>query len=342
MHQEIEWIERIVPDVIDTLSQRYAVLKQIAAFGPIGRRSLAEALGMSERILRSEADCLKRQELVAATKSGMVLTDKGKEVIQGLASFIDQLLDLKQLELRLSQKLGIENCLVVAGDSDDQLQVVDEMGKLVTNTLKTLLPHGRNIIAAMGGTTMAQIAACLTPDIGLQRELLFVPARGGLGERMEIQANNVCARMARRTGGKSRSLYVPEQVSESTYRPLLKEPAVQEVVNLIGQSNAVIHSIGTAMHMAHRRSMAPEVIAMLNKKKAVGEAFGYFFDEKGQIVYRISRIGIQLEDLASMECVIAVAGGTSKAKAIVSYMKHAPKQTCLITDEGAAKAILKE
>ena len=37
MHQEIEWIERIVPDVIDTLSQRYAVLKQIATFGPIGR-----------------------------------------------------------------------------------------------------------------------------------------------------------------------------------------------------------------------------------------------------------------------------------------------------------------
>lgn len=214
MHQEIEWIERIVPDVIDTLSRRYAVLKQIATFGPIGRRSLAEALGMSERILRSEADCLKQQELVAVTKSGMVLTDKGKEVIQGLASFIDQLLDLKQLELRLSQKLGIENCLVVAGDSDDQTQVVNEMGRLVTNTLKTLLPRGRNIIAAMGGTTMAQIAACLTPDISDQRELLFVPARGGLGERMEIQANNVCARMARRTGGKSRSLYVPEQVSE--------------------------------------------------------------------------------------------------------------------------------
>ena len=26
-----------------------------------------------------------------------------------------------------------------------------------------------------------------SPDIGLQRELLFVPARGGLGERMEIR-----------------------------------------------------------------------------------------------------------------------------------------------------------
>lgn len=342
MHQEIEWIERIVPDVIDTLGRRYAILKQIKVLGPIGRRSLAESLGMSERNLRSEADQLKKQGLISVTKTGMIVTSKGKEVIQGLADFIDQLLDLKQLELELSQKLGIENCLVVAGDSDDDRDVIDEMGRLVTNTLKTLLPFGPNIIAAMGGNTMAQIASCLTPEIGENRELLFVPARGGLGESIEIQANNVCALMAKRTGGNSRSLYVPEQVSESTYRPLLKEPAVQEIVSLIGQSNAVIHSIGTALHMAKRRSMSPRLVEMLRDKKAVGEAFGYFFDENGQVVYRISRIGIQLEDLASMECVIAVAGGSSKAKAIVSYMKHAPKQTCLITDEGATKAILKE
>ena len=96
------------------------------------------------------------------------------------------------------------------------------------------------------------------------------------------------------------------------------------------------------MHMAHRRSMSKDLVAMLKEKRAVGEAFGYFFDESGRVVYRISRIGIQLEDLASMDCVVAVAGGASKAKAIVSYMNHAPKQTCLITDEGAAKAILKE
>lgn len=342
MHQEIEWIERIIPDVIDTISERYAILKDIAASGPIGRRSLAQALGVSERVLRTEADFLKQQELITATKAGMVLTDKGKEVIQGLSSFIDQFLDLKQLELRLSQKLGITNCLVVAGDSDLQPEVIAEMGKLVTNTLKTLLPHGLNIIAAMGGTTMAQIASCLTPEIGKERELLFVPARGGLGERIDIQANNVCARMALCTGGKSRSLYVPEQVSESTYRPLLKEPAVQEVVTLIKKSNAVIHSIGTAKHMADRRAMPKEIVSLLDRGHAVGEAFGYFFDEAGQVVYKIPRIGIQLEDLASMKCVVAVAGGHSKAKAIVAYMKHAPKQTCLITDEGAAKAILKE
>lgn len=48
---------------------------------------------------------------------------------------------------------------------------------------------------------------------------------------------------------------MPEQVSEDTYRPLLNEPVVQEVVNLIRQSNAAVHSIGEAISMAERRSM---------------------------------------------------------------------------------------
>jgi central glycolytic genes regulator len=39
--------------------------------------------------------------------------------------------------------------------------------------------------------------------------------------------------------------------------------------------------------------------------------------------------------------VIAVAGGASKAKAIKAYMKKAPASTILITDEGAARKLLK-
>ena len=38
---------------------------------------------------------------------------------------------------------------------------------------------------------------------------------------------------------------------------------------------------------------------------------------------------------------IAVAGGASKAKAIGAYMKQAPSTTILITDEGAAKELLR-
>lgn len=341
MHQEIEWIEAVAPDLLDTMSHRLMILKNIAWSQPVGRRSLATKLKLSERVLRTETDFLKKQGLISVNKSGMSLTYKGQETIQGLSTFMDELLGIQQLERRLASQLGIKRCLIVPGDSDSSVKVIDAMGKLLDDTLKMLLPKGKNIIAAMGGTTMARVANCLTPDIAHERELLFVPARGGISEHIDIQANNVCAQMALRTGGKHRTLYVPEQVSEDTYYPLLQEPVVQEVVTLIAQSNVALHSVGEAIRMAKRRAMKPEVIEMLQQKHAVAEAFGYFFDEQGNVVYKIPRIGLQLEDLASMDCVLAVAGGSSKAKAIVAYMKHAPKQTCLITDQGAAKMILK-
>ncbi len=341
MHQEIEWIETIVPDMIEVMSRRYTILKNVAWQEPVGRRSLAQTLGMSERVLRTETDLLRKNGLISSTKSGMILTDKGRQTILGLSAFMDSLLGIQQMERELSARLGIRRCLIVPGNCDENDKVIDAMGKMVTDTLQTLLPLGKNIIAAMGGTTMARVAKCLTPDVSSGRDLLFVPARGGVGERVDIQANNVCAQMALCTGGSHRSLYVPEQVSETTFRTLLKEPAVQEVVGLIERSNAVVHSIGSAMHMAERRSMSEEQVGLLRKRRAVGEAFGYFFDEGGDVVYKIPRVGLQLRDLASMNCIIAVAGGVSKAKAIAAYMHHAPSQTYLVTDEGAAKTILK-
>jgi len=45
--------------------------------------------------------------------------------------------------------------------------------------------------------------------------------------------------------------------------------------------------------------------------------------------------------LQKVPIIFAVAGGQSKAKAVNAYMKNAPKQTWLITDEACANEILK-
>lgn len=147
--------------------------------------------------------------------------------------------------------------------------------------------------------------------------------------------------MAIQTNGKYRALYVPEQLSTATYNSLMQEPSILEVLNLISEANCVIHSIGKALHMAARRKMTEEEILMLKRKNAVAESFGYFFDEEGQVVYKIPRIGLQLKDIQNIPYVFAIAGGRSKAKAIRAYMKNAPKQTWLITDEAAANEILR-
>ena len=231
--------------------------------------------------------------------------------------------------------------MISAGDSDRQEKVVKNFGESLNESLDLLLPEGKNIIAVMGGTTMAQVAECLTNLESDKRHNLFVPARGGIGEALTVQANSVSAMMAMRSNGEHRALYVPEQLSSDTYRSLMKEPSILEVLNLISQANCVIHSIGRALHMAARRKMSEKEILMLKQANAVAESFGYFFDEAGKVVYKVPRIGLQLKDLQTVPLILAIAGGKSKAKAINAYMQNAPKQTWLLTDEAAANEILK-
>lgn len=95
---------------------------------------------------------------------------------------------------------------------------------------------------------------------------MFVPARGGIGEAVSVQANSISAVMANKTGGNYRALYVPEQLSRETYNSLLQEPSIQEVLTLISHANCVVHSIGRALHMAARRKMSDDEMVMLKQK----------------------------------------------------------------------------
>ncbi|MBL1230074.1 SorC family transcriptional regulator [Enterococcus sp. BWB1-3] len=341
MLEELKMIEAVAPDMLDVMQQRYHILRSIYWMQPIGRKSLSESMGLTERVLRTETDILKNLQLVKTSKSGMTLTDKGLMIYQGLEKMMNLLFGIQQVEIDIAQLFGIQRCIVVAGNSDSQKKILDEFGSVLTHSLDVLLPEGDNIIAVMGGTTMAQAAENMGVLENDKRHNLFVPARGGIGEALTAQANSVSAVMAHKTGGQHRALYIPEQLSRETYDSLLQEPSIQEVLELINQSNAVVHSIGRALHMAARRKMSDEEMIMLKQKNAVAESFGYFFNENGEVVYKVPRIGLQLEHLKGIPYIVALAGGKTKAKAIRAYMKNAPKQTWLITDEAAANEILK-
>ena len=340
MHTELAWLKAIAPDLMGVVTKRYQVLQFINWMAPVGRRTLAEQMKISERALRTETDFLRGQGLLESSKSGMVLTAKGLETFHGLDHLMNQLLGIKDDEKRLATHLEIDHCLVVSGDADQSSRVLDELGKTLNSTLQLLLPPGHLTIAVMGGTTMAHLASQLTFQLSAGRELSFVPARGGLGEAVTIQANSIAAAMAEATDSKYRALYVPENLSSESYESLIKEPSVKEVLTLIDKAQVVIHSVGDALVMAKRRGMSPDTIRMLKAKHAVAEAFGVFYDAEGKVVYKIPQIGLQLADLDHIPYVFAVAAGKSKSKAIAAYMQHAPSRTWLLTDVGATNSIL--
>lgn len=337
MRSFIDIQRKLLPDLLQVIQKRYSILRYIAFMQPVGRRSLAASLGYTERTLRSEVEFLKDQNLIMANNIGMSLTSEGKNLLEDLEGFMREIKGIDVMELELKHRLGIRRVIIVPGDSDRSPMVKNELGKACASSMKMLL-SGENIIAVTGGSTMAAVAEMMTPELG-EKDLLFVPARGGIGEDVQNQANTICSIMARNTHSKHRVLYVPDQVSSDIYESLIKEPAIHEVLGLIRSASMVLHGIGDAITMAKRRKTSVADMEKIQQQKAVGEAFGYYFDESGEIVHKVATIGMQLDDLRAIPNVIAVAGGESKAKAIRAYLKQAPASTILITDEGAARML---
>ena len=335
MEDLIKAQQLLVPELVEKMYRRFSILTTIQKHQPVGRRSLSEYMNLTERVLRSETDMLKKEELIKVKPTGMEITTEGEQVISKLNTYFNIYSDYHHLAQLISDKYNLKDVHVIPGDSDIDSIVKVEIARQTGQFVEKILSD-QSIVSVTGGSTMAYVSESMHL---LPFEVLFVPARGGLGENVIYQANTISASMAQQTGGEYTSLYVPDNVSEVTYENLLREPSVKKTLEKIKQSNVTIHGIGDALKMAHRRQSPQEIIQKLQHHQAVGEAFGYYFDESGQIVHRVKTIGLQLEDLQSKEHIFAVAGGKSKGEAIKAYLEIAPKNTILVTDEGAARVI---
>lgn len=331
--------KRLIPDLVEIMQKRYRILRYIEIMQPVGRRSLSQSLQITERVLRSETDFLKDQDLIAISTSGMRLTEEGKIILDQLEPIVKEFSSAPELEKQLAAALNLQSCNVVSGNADESDWVKSELGRACVSRLKEVIKEGQ-VISVTGGSTMNAVAEAFTEKLN-KENLLFVPARGGIGADIKDQANTICQKMANKAGGNYTVLYSPDQVTKEFYETFIQESSIREVLMKIKSADIVIHGIGDAMTMARRRMTSEEDMQKLVQEKAVAEAFGYYFDENGRIVHKVQTVGLQLEDLKNIPHIFAVAGGASKAKAIKAYMKIAPKNTVLITDEAVTNEILK-
>ena len=330
--------KKLMPEMTDLLKKRYQILQTIQMEEPIGRRTLSELAGMTERDIRKETDLLRSQQLIEARTAGMVVSPQGLEVLEALKEFMREMSGLSNMEKQLKAILGISQVLILPQDSDDIPAVKTNIGKEAARLLEAKFPLYKKI-AVTGGSTMAAISKEITSE-KRDRSLQFIAARGGLGEDVLHQANTIASLFAEKTGGAVKTLYLPDHLSAEAYQMMMKEPVIKEMMDLYDETDVVVHGIGNAEEIALQRKSSLEEVEMIRKGGAVSEAFGYYFDNEGNVVYRIRTAGIQMEQVQKAHSILAVAGGRSKAKAILSYFKIAPQQTVLITDEGAARKII--
>ena len=333
-------LQKVLPEAFETMLRRYHILDVINREEPIGRRLLSERVHLTERIIRKEVDALKINRLITSSSAGMSLTIDGHETLDELSELLESYTQFYDMEKELAKRLGIQACVIIPGNLDEDSTVLPKMADQTVEIMNRLLGDKKQIISVMGGTTLNEVANYMDSDLGKNRELLFVPARGGLGDDPMIEANVIAQRMAQQTGGQFHGLYAPEYVHEQIYEELLKEPEIKNTLQLVESATLILYSIGNPIEMAKRRGLNESTLQLLIDKKAVAEAFGEFIDKDGNIVYKLSNIGLQSSSLKKIEHIVTVAGGSKKANAIKSYLKTAPSHTWLVTDEAAANKIL--
>ncbi len=338
MDKIIKFQKKIAPESLKIVEKRYYILKSLYGLQPIGRRGLSNKLSIGERIVRAELEILRKQGLIEISPYGMTVTKEGKSILQGLEDYIYKIRDIKDLEIKLENILDIAKVKIVAGSVDRDKLVLADLGKLAADYMEGIVNSG-SIIGVTGGSTVAAVAAGISRPVG-HSNVMVVPARGGMGPRVENQSNTIAAEMARGLQCKYYLLHASDTLEERVLHILLEDPQIQKVVNAIKSINLLIFGIGRADVMAKRRNLSSEIIRKLDSMEAVAEAFGYFFTKDGDVVYQMKTVGISYEDFKNIPTTIAVAGGKEKAQAIMA-VSRLKDSMILITDQAAAFEIIK-
>ena len=333
----VRLMRQLAPDLAGEFARRALVLERIAAMAPVGRRQLAAKLQLPEREVRSDATLLKEEGLIDLNASGMMLTAKGQEILAAVQAFNRAVHGLTDLERRLAEAYGIGKVHVAAGDADEDESVLQDMGRMAASRVRATLQNG-STLAVTGGSTVAAVAKYMQSTTPLN--VMVVPARGGLGRAVAYQANTLAAEIAQRLGGHHRLIHLPDGIDATAMQEMLKVPEVREVMDRLQRADVILHGIGRSDESAQERKLSVPQMRKLEEGGAVAEALGYYFNKEGQVLLAASSVGVDLNRLKPSCQMIAVAAGKRKALAIASIVRKYP-HAALITDEGAAKAMLK-
>lgn len=328
--------KKLVPELINIAEIRYNILKEVFNHQPIGRRNLARRLKLSIRNVRKHLDFLYDKRYIRITQSGAFLTENGEDFLHELDSYIKEVRDLTNIEKEIEDYLDLDQVMVVPVEKNSEI-INKEIGRFTSRYLKEMIKDG-DIIAVTGGSTLARVAESMV-FLEDPKDVTVIPGRGGLGENVEIQANTIASKIAKKLGGSYRLLHIPDDITKRSLAMINEEPSIKKTLDQLHQANILIHGIGTAEMMSSRRDMPESEIRKLKEKGAIAEAFGLYFNEDGEVVYSTASVGLSMEDLKNIDKVIAVAGGVDKARAIVSIVSP-EYHDILITDEITALEII--
>lgn len=338
MQNKIVALEKLLPEFAQMFKIRYMTLQTILQKGPIGRRSLVQVLNLSERTVRTELEKLDEQGLIQTSTKGVTITPLGEELLSNLYMPYHLMDEMSRLEEEVARILGLKRAIIIKGNLEEQEETVSGLGLAFGALVEEFLQDGMTL-AITGGTTIAKMVEHMPSSSKNYTDIHILPARGSVGERVELHANTISVKLAQKLDAKYETLTIPDNLSNQSIHFIKNEPEIQKILQKLARTDMIIFGIGNAIKMAKRRRESEEVIQILEDQKAVSESFRHYFNAKGNVVYQSEVIGVSPAMAKNIPYRIAVACGEKKAEAILAT-KVLLEGSYLILDENAARAIL--
>ena len=248
-----------------------------------------------------------------------------------------------KLERELEAHFGLSEAIVV-DVTEDEARGLHLIGQAAAHHLQRVLGDSFKLGLGMG-RTIAEILPFIAPRQVTDGTIMGVA--GGFSQP-ELTTNpyDFSWRLADLLGARVEHLYVPLIVESPAAREaLLQDRLIRRQLERAATCDVVVVGIGPLREdglLVKLGYCDAELVCGLREQGAVGDIMARFFDRQGRpIPSELDKrvIGLDLEQLKRIPHVIAVAGGSGKAEAILGALRTGCLDV-LITDSSTAERVI--
>lgn len=232
-----------------------------------------------------------------------------------------------QLEQRLVEQFGIKRALIAIDENDEGKQR-KQVAALVSAYLSNILKDGMTVAVGQGRNV-----AAVGEYIGNypQKNCKFICGIGGVQRTGEpVDADHICRNLANNFHGSNETLYAPAYLENREFRDVfMKNGVIKETLDRARKADIAIVGIGDMNENSYMVQLGwfepSEITEARINQGVVGEIAGYgFFNIRGELTDTVMNnrvIGLSLEDLRKIPCVIGVASEATKSVAILGALR---------------------
>lgn len=251
-----------------------------------------------------------------------------------------------EIEKQLCDIYGLLEVIITdVSDPNSNSEVSKELGLTAAYYFSRMVKDGDAIGLTWGTTLSAMIDNLKSTKI---RNVIVVQLVGGLGEPdSNTHATDLVRRISLTLGATVRLMPAPGIVSSTELARLLRSDRyIASAIENVSKVDIVFAGIGgltkNALLVRDETIITWNEVKALMDRGAVGEIGLHFYDIQGNLVdsdLEERVIGIRLDELKTIDRIVAIAGGTEKVDAIIGAVRGKFINT-LITDVLTAKRLL--